>query len=326
MLESDLIDEHVSEKQCELAVDALLKHEQRRQEKLQETQLLPGKEQNVWLVLTVKQMQPQKKLKPHRIPIVHPLVDPRTSGVCLITKDPQRTYKDLLEKQKVKFVSRVVGVEKLKGKWKPFEARRLLLKENELFMADERVIPLLPKLLGKMFFNAKKQPIPVNLTRQDLKGELERAISSTYFHQNQGTCASIKVGTLSQTSAQVLANLKQALPAIVQLIKGNWDNVQSLNIKTNTSASLPIWSCDLGAEDGGRWEGLADVDMDGSDEELAEETDEESEAEQVKPKKSGKGKKRAAEDDEPEQPKKKAKAAKTSEVSAVPAKATKARR
>jgi ribosome biogenesis protein UTP30 len=89
-------------------------------------------------------------------PIAHPLVDPRTSGVCLITKDPQREYKDLLEKNGVKFVSRVVGIEKLKGKWKPFEARRLLLRENGLFLADERVVPLLPKLLGKAFFQAKK--------------------------------------------------------------------------------------------------------------------------------------------------------------------------
>jgi ribosome biogenesis protein UTP30 len=53
-------------------------------------------------------------------------------------------------------VSRVVGVEKLKGKFKPFEARRMLLRENGLFLADERVVPLLPKLLGKEFFKAKK--------------------------------------------------------------------------------------------------------------------------------------------------------------------------
>ena len=89
-------------------------------------------------------------------PIVHPLVDPRTAGVCLITKDPQREYKDLLEANGVRFISRVVGIEKLKGKFKPFQARRLLLKENGLFLADERVIPLLPKLLGKKFFDARK--------------------------------------------------------------------------------------------------------------------------------------------------------------------------
>ena len=34
-----------------------------------------------------------------------------------------------------------------------------------------------------------RQPIPVCLTRKDLKAELERAINSTYLHQNRGTCA-----------------------------------------------------------------------------------------------------------------------------------------
>ena len=62
----------------------------------------------------------------------------------------------MLEEKKIRFVSRVVGITKLKGKFKPFEARRLLLKENDLFLADDRVIPLLPPLLGKAFFNAKK--------------------------------------------------------------------------------------------------------------------------------------------------------------------------
>lgn len=91
-----------------------------------------------------------------RSPVAHALVDPRESAVCLITKDPQREYKDLLEAHSIRFISRVVGVEKLKGKFKPFEAKRLLLKENGLFLADERVIPLLPKLLGSKFFAAKK--------------------------------------------------------------------------------------------------------------------------------------------------------------------------
>jgi ribosome biogenesis protein UTP30 len=89
-------------------------------------------------------------------PIVHPLVDPRTSSICLFTKDPQRDYKDLLERHNIKFISRVVGLEKLKGKFKAYEARRLLLKENGLFLADDRIIPLLPKLLGSKWFEAKK--------------------------------------------------------------------------------------------------------------------------------------------------------------------------
>ncbi|KZT28800.1 ribosomal protein L1 [Neolentinus lepideus HHB14362 ss-1] len=301
MSEADLIDSHVSSKQCKKAVDALLEHALQIQKKKEETELLPDKEQHVWLVVAVKKMQPEKKLMPFKIPIKHPLVDPRTTPVCLITKDPQREYKDLLESHGIKFVSRIVGISKLKGKFKPFEARRMLLQENGLFLADERVVPLLPGLLGKRFFEAKKQPIPVCMTRKDLKGALERAISSTYMHQNQGTCTSIKVGTLSQKPSQILDNLKSALPAIIKRIKGEWDNIQSLNIKTSTSVSLPIWSCDLGAEEGARWDGLV----------AGEESDEvEMEVDEIVPSPKGKGKKRAAEPEPVEelQPKKKAKA------------------
>lgn len=89
-------------------------------------------------------------------PLAHPIIDPRTTPICLFTKDPQREYKDLLEEHKIKFISRVVGVTKLKGKFKPFEARRMLLNESGMFLADERIIPLLPPLLGKKFFQAKK--------------------------------------------------------------------------------------------------------------------------------------------------------------------------
>lgn len=225
-VEDALIDSKVSTAQCRLAVEALLEHALAHQAAKEQNDLLPDRtEQYVWLVVAVKKMFPERKLKPFKMcvhpsllpsrksnhllsnsPLSHPLIDPRAAPVCLITKDPQREYKDLLESNNIKFVSRVVGVQKLKGKFKPFEARRMLLKENGLFLADDRVIPLLPKLLGKAFFNAKKyvspfttvtpcqrksprQPIPVCLKRKDLKGELERAISSTYFHQNQGTCS-----------------------------------------------------------------------------------------------------------------------------------------
>jgi len=174
--EDILIDSKVSTAQCKLAVDALLKHALAHQDAKEQNELLPDRtEQYVWLVVAVKKMFPERKLKPFKMcvhpsllplngpedlvsdsPLSHPLIDPRTTPICLITKDPQREYKGLLESHDIKFISRVVGVEKLKGKFKPFEARRMLLKENGLFLADDRVIPLLPKLLGKAFFNAKK--------------------------------------------------------------------------------------------------------------------------------------------------------------------------
>lgn len=64
---SELIDSHVSVKQCHRAVDALLKHARAAEKKREESELLPGKEQHVWLVLAVKQMHPEKKLKPFKM-------------------------------------------------------------------------------------------------------------------------------------------------------------------------------------------------------------------------------------------------------------------
>ena len=44
------------------------------------------------------------------------------------------------------------------------------------------------KAHGRTRLDVFRQPIPVCLKRKDLKGELERAIFSTYMHQNRGTC------------------------------------------------------------------------------------------------------------------------------------------
>lgn len=71
---TELVDEHVSAHQCKLAVEALLKHESKRAAQQQESQLLPGREQNVWLNVTVKQMHPEKKLKPHRMYVARAVI------------------------------------------------------------------------------------------------------------------------------------------------------------------------------------------------------------------------------------------------------------
>ncbi|KAK1224127.1 proteasome-interacting protein cic1 [Marasmius sp. AFHP31] len=317
-----LADSRVSEAQCKKAVDALHDWASKKATKDAENELLPGKEPVIWLCVAVKQSPSGMSFKPVRIPIVHPIVDPRTNNVCLLTKDPQREYKDLLESHDIKFISRVVGLAKLKGKFNAFEARRALLKENGLFLADQSIIPLLPKLLGAKWFAAKKQPIPVCMTRKDLKAELERAINSTYMNQNKGTSISIKIGTLSQKPSQILANLKSAIPAVANHIKGGeagWENIQSIGIKTNNSVYLPIWSCTLDDAEGGRWAGLTaadegdeDIEMDG-DEEASEDEPPIPEKKPVAKVIVEKGKKkRAAEDDDevaPEtaKPKKKAK-------------------
>lgn len=181
----------------------------------------------------------------------HALHTPGEVSVGLLVKDPQREVKDLLIERGIKSVSRVVGVSKLKGKFKPYDARRALVSDHDLFLADARIVPNLPNLCGKVFFDARKNPITVDLTKKGdrLAQELDSAISATTWLQNKGSCSTVKLGYLQKHSAeQLVENLMAALPAVLSKVKGGWENVHNLDVKTGNSAALPVWSKRLGVK------------------------------------------------------------------------------
>ncbi|GAA6025511.1 hypothetical protein JCM11491_004141 [Sporobolomyces phaffii] len=300
----------VDPRQCEKAVQALLAHVARVQEQREATDLLGEQEEKVFLVVGLKQAPKREVHKPIRLPLPHPVMNPKESPVTLFVKDPQREYKDLLADLKIGFVSRVVGLDKLTKKHKTFEAKRQLLKEADLFLVDDRVMPEVGRAIGKMWRDAKKQPIPVAMTRKDLKAELERAIASTYMHVTTGTSVSIKLGTTHLHSAtELAANLAAVLPYVAARIPNapaTFANVQSLHVKTSTSTALPIYSAAL--DDRFTGYELTAAEQQAKDAKLAEKQKAKDEKEQRKKERSatkdGKGrleKKRTADaDDEDE--------------------------
>ncbi|KAF9574088.1 hypothetical protein EC968_007480 [Mortierella alpina] len=225
-------------KQADRAVKALLGYVEK---KGQSKDQLIEEDQTVWLIIATKKFSDASKAKPHRIPLKHSIVAPGAE-VCLFVKDPQKEYKRLLEDKQIKAVNKVIGVSKLRAKYKPYEAKRQLCASYGMFLADARVITVLPKLLGKSFFLKKKQPIPVDMTKGDLKKEIARAIGSTYMHMNSGTCTAIKVGLTSQSAAEITANIETAMPHIIEKIPRKWKNIQAINLKTNDSIALPIFN------------------------------------------------------------------------------------
>jgi ribosome biogenesis protein UTP30 len=89
-------------------------------------------------------------------------------------------------------------------------------------------------------------PISVNLKRKDLKAELARAVSSTYYNPTTGTSAAVRIATPStSTSAQAVENLLEAIPQVVAQIQDEWDNILSIGIKTSNSVFLPVYSAKL---------------------------------------------------------------------------------
>jgi ribosome biogenesis protein UTP30 len=95
-----------------------------------------------------------------------------------------------------------------------------------------------------------------------------------------------------------------ALPEVVKNVKGGWDNVQSFHIKTNSSVSLPIWTCPLGDGQGARWDGLTTSGK--ADGETEDHQDVES-GEEPRTEKKTKGKRVAESEGQGDKPKKRTK-------------------
>ncbi|PNS21028.1 hypothetical protein CAC42_3365 [Sphaceloma murrayae] len=241
----------------------------------------------VWLCVTTKKHIVDKpRLKPGKIQLPHPLPTPAGPDgenqlkVCLLTADPQRYFKDLIAHDTFPAatrakIARVIGLEKLKGRYKAFEARRQLVAEYDVFLADDRVMTYLPKLLGKVFYaSGAKRPIPVCLTGKrldtDIKGEkrvplakggaksvkaaptgegvakeVERALSSALVHLSPGTNVSIKVGQTGMLAAEIKSNIEKVVEGLVETyIPQGWRNIKALYVKGPKTTSLPIWAAE----------------------------------------------------------------------------------
>ncbi|KAF1913047.1 ribosomal protein L1p/L10e family-domain-containing protein [Ampelomyces quisqualis] len=220
-------------------------------------------------VSTKKHVSDSNRLKPTKIPLPHAII-PNDVRVCIFTKDPQRAYKDLVASDAFpatlrEKVVRVLGVEKLKKRYKSFEQKRALLAEFDVFMVDDRVIKIVAEFLGKTFYQSKaKRPVPIRLTAgayvdktakkdnkvsqnvvgtpQGVAKEIETALNSTYLSMSASANTSIRVGTLAMTAQQLTENTSAVVAAIIpKHIAQGWRNVRSLHLKGPATKALPIW-------------------------------------------------------------------------------------
>ncbi|CAG8780023.1 10761_t:CDS:2, partial [Acaulospora morrowiae] len=153
-----------------------------------EQNLLADQVQFVWLIVSTHRFFDDNRDKPVIIPIKHPLYNSSTE-ICLFTKDPQKEFKELVATKGIKHIKKVIGLSKLRKKYKPYEAKRKLCDSYDLFLADNRITHLLPSPLGKSFFEKKKQPIPVELRKpQNFEKEIDKICGSTFMYFNPGTC------------------------------------------------------------------------------------------------------------------------------------------
>ncbi|KAM0944169.1 putative ribosomal protein L1 [Dioscorea sansibarensis] len=234
----------VSREAAGRAVDALLKW-MRAQAKQRKAQLLEH-DDLLYLVLTLKKIPPKGRINAYRIPLPHHLYDLSSTSACLIVDDRPKsplsaaTALDVVRSLTLP-VSEVIPLSKLRSDYHPYEARRRLCDSHDLFFADRRVIPLLPRLIGKHFFKKKKIPLPLELSRKSWPEQLRQCLGSTLLYLRSGTCSGLKVGRVSQDRDEIVDNVLAAIDGAVQLVPKKWSNVRSLHLKSVESVALPIY-------------------------------------------------------------------------------------
>merc|ERR1719187_2190252 len=148
---------------------------------------------------------------------------PESRGVCLIVKDMEKGirpdheatvlhYESLLAEKGVKGITKVMALRELKVEYKTFESKRALCHLYDHFLADARIIRLLPQFLGKAFYKRKKFPVQVSLTHPSLASEMDRALHTVCLPLRNAGSASVLTLGLSVTPAhQLIENLRAAV-------------------------------------------------------------------------------------------------------------------
>lgn len=226
-------------------------------------------------------MADTSRLRPIRIPVTYPLISLNDShvSVCLIVADPQRQYKEIVASADFSEslrprIGRVIGYSKLKAKFSQYEAQRSLYASHDVFLADDRIVNRLPKVLGKTFYkNTTKRPIPIVISPRDaeakrqrqearkvgkkgealleavralpaakISAEIEKALGSALLHLAPSVNATIKIGFASWPVENLAKNAQVVIQTTIEkYIPKKWNNVRALYLKGPETTALPVW-------------------------------------------------------------------------------------
>lgn len=184
------------------AVVALLDYHERSSE-AQEKKSLLGDERVVQVQFGLDQMPSYQRHKPIQLSIPHPLwrvnkddddEDTTEPDVCLIVKEESKEWVQELLREFPEYcpVKKVLGLDSLRRKHGRYDEQRALLHRYDVFMADDRILPMLAKALGRAFFRAKKLPTPLVIKSDRLPLRILQALKQTQLFIPQGTCVTVK--------------------------------------------------------------------------------------------------------------------------------------
>nr|XP_039265098.1 ribosomal L1 domain-containing protein 1-like [Styela clava]XP_039265099.1 ribosomal L1 domain-containing protein 1-like [Styela clava] len=241
------------------AVKALKEYIAKAQKKENEKALL--EEHNcIQLQVTLHKI-PAVKEKSVYIKLPHELY--KDSEICLFTPDfdeddaekSEEYYKNLLNEKGISAITKFMPIRQVRLDYRQYESRRKLVDMYDLFLCDKSISHRLPKLLGKYLFEKRKHPWPVDIECDDLRKEISDVIGNTrWFMSGNGSSSIMTAGKMTFSVSQIVDNIMACAVEVAKSAPRGWNNVCSLNIKTDNSLGLPVYYND-------NHEDIRDMDM-----------------------------------------------------------------
>ncbi|KZP00248.1 60S ribosomal protein L10A [Calocera viscosa TUFC12733] len=133
-----------------------------------------------------------------------------------------------------------MSVDDLKKLNKNKKLVKKLAKKYDAFLSSETLIKQIPRLLGPGLSKAGKFPTPIGHA-EDLAGKCTEVRSTIKFQLKKVLCLGVAVGHVEMTEDQVLGNVMLSINFLVSLLKKNWQNVKSLNLKTTMGHPIRLY-------------------------------------------------------------------------------------
>ncbi|EFO87691.1 hypothetical protein CRE_05616 [Caenorhabditis remanei] len=123
-----------------------------------------------------------------------------------------------------------------------YKDKRALASSYDVFLVDGRAYKSVRAHLGKEFYKVHKSPLPF-VYHKPLATTIEKALSTVVYPLKRYMVrASVSVGHLGQSSADLCDNINEVLTKIAQNCPGGFSNVRNIYLSSSSKdPSLPIY-------------------------------------------------------------------------------------
>ena len=107
-------------------------------------------------------------------------------------------------------------------------------------MASQSLIKQIPRLLGPGLTKAGKFPALLSAD-EDMQGMMDEIKQTIKFQMKKVMCLNVAVGNVEMTEKEITVNVQLAINFLASLLKKNWQNINSVYIKSTMGPSQQIY-------------------------------------------------------------------------------------